>query len=460
MKNFFASLKKWLAPGMNVKRWILLIALGLGLLGLSILALVDFTRLGNIKRWIIDLLIDIFGKNRFYTPDWYTIFLGSIVLILSIVFIIIGIRQLINSIITSLLPEREKEIADIVREYRFRNKILNVVVIGGGTGIYPYLQALKELPFSVTAIVTVADSGGSSGKIRKDYSIPAPGDIRRALVALSEHKQSYLEKLFDFRFANGSLAGHNLGNLIIAGLTEMTNDFSEAIYQLSKILSVKGKVIPFTLENLTLCAEFYDGSIQRGEAEIGKVGKRIKRVFFDPSYTKPLIRVIEELDKADIILIGPGSLYTSILPSLISTPLADIIARSNALKIYNLNLMTEKGETDNYLASDHIKAIFENTGEKIFDYVLINIGNIDENLIKRYEKYGAYKVIVDTDEIRKLGVIPLMYDLVYNDSDSLKLEENPIKEDSVIRHSPEKVKDALIDIVKKARYIRGKKTKL
>ena len=181
MKDFFKSLKKWLAPGMNVKRWILLITLGLFLLGISILAMVDFTYLGTIKRWIINFLIDVFGKNRLYTPDWLSVVLGVTVFIVSIVLIVIGIRQLLSSIITSLLPEREKEIADLVRAYRFREKMLNVIIIGGGTGIYPYLLALKELPFSLSAIVTVADSGGSSGRLRKDYSIPAPGDIRRAL---------------------------------------------------------------------------------------------------------------------------------------------------------------------------------------------------------------------------------------------------------------------------------------
>lgn len=451
MKEFFKSLKKWLAPGMNVKRWILLIILGLLLLGISMLAMVDFTYLGTVKRWIINFLIDVFGKNRLYTPDWLSVVLGVSVFVTSIILITIGIRQLLSSIITSLLPEREQEIADIVKAYRFREKMLNVVIIGGGTGIYPYLLALKELPFSVSAIVTVSDSGGSSGRLRKDYSIPAPGDIRRALIALSEHKHSYLEELFNYRFTNGSLSGHNIGNLMIAGLTEMTQDFSESIYQLSKILSVKGKVIPFTLDNLTLCAEFCDGEIVYGEAEMREARKKIKRVFFDPPYAKPLIRVIEELDKADIILIGPGSLYTSVIPPLIITPVADIISRCDALKIYSANLMTEVGETDNFTVSDHIKALFENTSERIFDYVLVNTGNINEELLLKYGKYNSRKVEFDPEEIKKLNVQPLMYDLVENEE---KMNEG------VIRHSPNKVKSAIIDIVNKIKFVRGKKIRL
>lgn len=440
--TYWKTVKTWLMPGMNVKRWILLTMFGLGLLGLSVLVLVDFTILGVIKRWIIDnIMIDFFGKNRLYTPDWLSVLLGSAVLFIAFFSIVYGIRKLLNSVITSLLPQREKAIADIVKEYRFKKQMLNIVVIGGGTGIYPYLQALKELPFSVTAVVTVADSGGSSGLLREEYGILAPGDIRRALIALSDKKTSQMEKLFNYRFKEGSLKTHSLGNLMITAMTEMTGDFSESIYQLSRILDVRGRVIPFTLDSLNLCAEYEDGSVVVGEANIHKPGKRIRRIFFDPPYCKPLIRVIEELDKADVILLGPGSLYTSVLPCLIITPIADIIYNSTALKIYNSNLMTEAGETDQYAASDHLRGLFDNVGMNIVDYIMINDGIIKPEVLEYYSKYNAVPVQCDAEQIKKMGVTPLTYDLV-DDSENL------------IRHSPEKVRQALSDIFNKAKYVR------
>jgi uncharacterized cofD-like protein len=436
------TIKTWLTPGMNVKRWILLTMFGLALLGLSVLVLVDFTILGVVKRWMIDnIMIDFFGKNRLYTPNWVSLLLGAVVLFTSFFSIIYGIRKLLNSVITSLIPEREKAIADIVKEYRFRNKMLNIVVIGGGTGIFPYLQALKELPFSVTAIVTVADSGGSSGKLREEYGILAPGDIRRALIALSDKKSNEMEKMFNYRFKEGSLKDHSLGNLMITALTEMTGDFSESIYQLSRILDVKGKVIPFTLDSLNLCAEYEDGSVVIGEANIHLQGKRIRKIFFDPPYCKPLLRVIEELDKADVILLGPGSLYTSVLPCLIITPIADIIYNSQALKIYNANLMTEAGETDHYSVSDHLEGLKTNVGMNIIDYVLVNNGTMPQEVRDFYGHYNSIPVECDLEKIKKAGVTPLSYDLV-------EVSEGKI------RHSPEKVRQALSDIFSKAKYVR------
>jgi uncharacterized cofD-like protein len=435
---------RWFAPGMKVKRWILLILLGFFLLAVAVMVLIDFTSLGIVKRALIDFLIDVFGKNRMYTPDWMSPVLGILVLSGASYFVIIGIRNLLRSVIDSLLPEREREISDLIREYRFRDDMLNVLVIGGGTGIYPFLEALKTLPVSTTAIVTVADSGGSSGILRSEYSIPAPGDIRRALIALSDRKSTDLDHLFNYRFEEGSLRGHTVGNLMIAGYTEMTGDFSESIFKMSQILSVKGKVIPFTLNNLTLCAEFEDGSVVQGEAEIHKIRKPIKRVFYDPPYYKPMIRVIEELDKADIVLMGPGSLYTSILPCLIISPIADILFQSDALKIYVANLMTETGETDHLSVNGHLKALFFNAGKKVADYVMINNGTINPSLQEFYMQYNASPVYPDVEAIKSLQVEPLFYDLVDQASDR-------------IRHSPDKVKTALIDVIHKFSTIRGKK---
>jgi uncharacterized cofD-like protein len=210
---------------------------------------------------------------------------------------------------------------------------------------------------------------------------------------------------------------------------------------LSRILDVKGKVIPFTLDSLNLCAEFEDGSVVIGEANIHQQGKRIRKIFFDPPYCKPLLRVIEELDKADVILLGPGSLYTSVLPCLIITPIADIIHNSDALKIYNANLMTEVGETDQYSVSDHLNGLMNNVGIKIVDYTIVNNGLIDQELRDFYAKYKSVPVECDLDQIRKMGITPLSYDLV-------DVSEGKI------RHSPEKVRNALSDIFNKAKYVR------
>ena len=427
-----------------MKRWLLLILLGLSMLAVAVMVLVDFTNLGAMKRFVIDFLIDVFGKNRLYTPGWFSQLMGVFVFLLAGFFVVYGIQHLLNSIIDSLLPEREKEVSDLIREYRFKSDMLNVLVIGGGTGIYPFLEALRTLPVSTTAVVTVADNGGSSGILRDEYSIPAPGDIRRALIALSDRKSGDLDTLFNYRFTEGSLKGHTVGNLMIAGYTEMTGDFSESIFKLSRILSVKGKVIPFTLNNLTLCAEYEDGTVVHGEADIHKAGKRIKKVFYDPPYCKPMIRVIEEIDKADIILMGPGSLFTSILPCMIISPIADIISQSSALKVYIANLMTEVGETDNLSVTGHIKALFENAGKQVADYVMVNNGRINPELMALYGQYNAKPVKPDIEAIRDLNVTALQYDLVDSDCDR-------------IRHSSEKARLALIDIIHTFTNIRGKR---
>ncbi|MCK5849225.1 MAG: YvcK family protein [Caldisericia bacterium] len=442
--KWWYKISRWLSPGMRVKRWILLILVGFLMLSIAVMVLVDFTNLGTLKRFLIDFLIDVFGKNRMYTPDWLSQILGILALATAVFSVIYGIQRLLNSIIDSLLPEREKEVSDLVREYRFKGDMLNVVVIGGGTGIYPFLEALRSLPVSTTAIVTVADNGGSSGILRDEYSIPAPGDIRRALIALSDRKSGDLDELFNYRFNEGSLKGHTVGNLMIAGYTEMAGDFSESIFKLSQILSVKGRVIPFTLNNLTLCAEYCDGTIVKGESDIHKARKSIKKVFYDPPYCKPMIRVIEELGKADIIIMGPGSLFTSILPCLIISPVSDIIANSSALKVYISNLMTEAGETDGLNVTGHLKALFSNAGKKVADYVLINNGKINPELVALYKQYNAKPVNPDMDAIKSLGVTPLLFDMVDTESDR-------------IRHSSKKAQKALLEIIHKYSAIRGKR---
>ena len=237
-----------------------------------------------------------------------------------------------------------------------------VVVIGGGTGLSVLLRGLKRHPIDISAIVTVADDGGSSGRLRDSLDIPPPGDIRNVLAALSE-VEPLVEQMFQHRFeTTNELSGHALGNLIIAALASITGDFVHAIQEMSRVLNVKGKVLPSANQKVILNAEMEDGTIVTGESTIPKAGKKIKRVFLQPDGIQPLSETIRAIREADLIVMGPGSLYTSILPNLLVPRIGEEVCKSKAKKMYICNIMTQAGETLNYSASDHVKALYEHLG--------------------------------------------------------------------------------------------------
>src|SRR3954453_16640736 len=234
-----------------------------------------------------------------------------------------------------------------------------IVIIGGGTGLPVLLRGLKQYPVDITAIVTVADDGGSSGRLRDDLQIPPPGDIRNVLAALSD-VEPLVEEMFQHRFkTSNELSGHSLGNLILAAMTSITGNFVHAIQEMSKILNVHGKVLPAANQSVVLHAEMEDGTIVSGESKIPYSGKRIKKVFMTPENIRPLPETIQAIRQADLIIIGPGSLYTSILPNLLVPCLGDEVCRSKAKKVYICNMMPQAGETHGYTASEHIKAIYD-----------------------------------------------------------------------------------------------------
>jgi uncharacterized cofD-like protein len=278
-----------------------------------------------------------------------------------------------------------------------------IVVMGGGTGLSVMLRGLKEKPLDITAIVTVADDGGSSGILRSELQMPPPGDIRNVITALAD-VEPLLSEMLSYRFSNGSgLAGHSLGNLILAGMTDITGDFVTAVRELSKVLAVRGQVLPAADVAVTLHAEMEDGSIVSGESKIPEAGKRIKRVFLDPANVEPLSEAVEAISQADAILIGPGSLYTSILPNLLVPKLAEAVCASEAIKIFICNVMTQPGETDNYTVSDHLKAVYDHIGTQLFDYVIVNNGEIPIQVQDKYAEKGAKPVQLDWDEVTGHG---------------------------------------------------------
>lgn len=308
-----------------------------------------------------------------------------------------------------------------------------VVVIGGGTGLSVLLRGLKEFPMELSAIVTVADDGGSSGRLRKEFQIPPPGDVRNVLLALAD-VEPLLDRLLQFRFNHGGpLTGHNLGNLLIAAMKEITGDFVTAIRELSRVLAVRGQVLPSSSEALQLGAVMEDGTIVMGESEIPQAGKKISRVFIEPEDAPPLKEAIDAIMAADLIVVGPGSLYTSILPNLLVDGIAEAIRHSSATKAYIVNIMTQPGESDHYTAYDHVKAIYDHVGDEFFDYILVNIGKVPQELHVKYLEKNQEVVRFDEEAFRLLKAKVIAEDFLYYGS--------------LLRHHATKVGEILMKIL-------------
>ena len=314
-----------------------------------------------------------------------------------------------------------------------RTKI-KVVTIGGGTGLSVLLRGLKKYPLEITAVVTVADDGGSSGKIRSDMNIPSPGDIRNVIAALSD-VEPYLEKMFQYRFNSGEVKGHPVGNLMIAAMTDIHGDFSTAVKVMSRILNVRGTVLPTTNDIATLNAVLSDGEIIRGESSITKAGGVIDHVYITPSRVKPNEDVLKAIEEADYIIMGPGSLYTSIIPNLVISNVSEKIRESNAKKIYVCNVMTQHGETDNYSVCDHIVAINKHVQENIFDLVIANSREFDDSILSKYHKEKQEPVKIDQEKIKELGI------------KLIKNNDVGIVDNNTIRHNADKVSELIYDYI-------------
>lgn len=315
----------------------------------------------------------------------------------------------------------------------------HIVAIGGGTGLSTMLRGLKKHTENLTAIVTVSDNGGGSGILRREMGMLPPGDIRNCILALAE-TEPLLEKVFQYRFKEGSLEGHNFGNLFLAALNGIFGSFEEAVEKTSEVLAVKGKVLPVSLEVVDLCAEYEDNSIVIGEYEIVQISKverkAIKSVCLEPKNPQPHEKVIEEIGKADIIILGPGSLYTSIIPNLLVCGVPKAIKESSAKVIYVSNIMTQPGETDNYNLIDHINVIEKYLGKNIIDYVAVNNLEIPSSIKEYYESDGAIPVSYNSEEVEKKGIKVLEAELF-----------NLLDETTLIRHNSDKLAEVIISVI-------------
>ena len=391
---------KWLYPGMWVKRWIMLTVFGVIMVSMG----------------FVMVLLEQQPKNKMF---------ASAVIITGILAVVTGIKRIIKSFVTVFLPEREDELVDKIYQKRVLEKGPRIVVLGGGTGLAMLLHGLKAHTSNITAVVTVADDGGSSGRLRKEFDVLPPGDIRNCLVALAE-AEPLMGKLFQFRFEEGTaLAGHSFGNLFITAMSKVTGDFEAAIKESSKVLAIRGSVVPSTLDKVTLLAEHEDGSQTSGESQIPKSLSPVKRVRLQPVNCRPTAEAIEAIRKADAIVLGPGSLYTSIMPNLLVGRMYQEIISSKAIKIYVCNVMTQKGETDDLKASDHLKAIIGHTGQGIVDYCIVNTARIPDDMVEKYRSEESSPVVPDSENLRKMKTKVVEAHIVntkgYVRHDSLKL---------------------------------------
>lgn len=324
-----------------------------------------------------------------------------------------------------------------------------IVAIGGGTGLSTMLRGLKKYTRNLTAVVTVADDGGGSGMLRQDLGMPPPGDIRHCMEALA-NTEPVMEKLLTYRFTEGTLAGQSFGNLILAALNGVTGSFEEAVTEMSHVLAITGRVIPVTSADVQLEAVFENGARVVGESQIAAFKKeqdcRIHHVSLIPEHPKATPAALEAIGEADLILLGPGSLYTSIIPNLLVEGVAQAVAQADAPKIYVCNIMTQDGETEGYTAADHLEALLVHGAPGLLDLCLANTTQVDPGLLKKYREEDAVPLTVDRERIARLG---------------LELVERPVASEKggYARHDPAKLAQAVLEIYRgrAVRIFRGER---
>jgi uncharacterized cofD-like protein len=416
---------------MRVKRWLLLVPVGafaivVGVALLANVAVIDY--LDIIGRFSLAR----FGINLKQPASLISISLG--LMLFGLVTIFVAMRQVIRSIISVVDPGARDHLADVIFRKRYLAQGRRIVVIGGGTGLSTMLRGLKQYSSNIVAIVTVTDDGGSSGVLHRELGVLPPGDIRNCLVALAD-EEPLMTELFQYRFNGGSgpLQGHSFGNLLIAAMTNITGDFEQAVKETSKILAIRGRVLPATTDNVMLHAELADGTIADGETNIVMAGQPIKHIFVTPANAKPLEDALQAISYADAIVIGPGSVYTSVIPPILVKGVAEAVAASQATKVYVCNVMTQPGETDGFTASEHVCAVANHADRKLFNYVLVNRQVPRLDLLEKYGEQGAELVMPDIDKIRDMGYRAVIGDF--------------ISQTEVVRHDPQSLADAIVRLM-------------
>ena len=389
---------QWFRPGLGYKRWLILVLLGTTFLGLGLALIILDVYRNAPDNWLIPVLAWL--SLRFLDRPIRVVIFGGI----GVIMVLIGVWGANQSLLKPFVPPG-KSLIDTLESFRRRDRGPRIVVLGGGHGLASLLRGIKGYTRNITAIVTVADDGGSSGELRRNVGILPPGDIRHCLAALSDD-EDLLTQVFQYRFAAGAgLEGHSLGNLFITALTEITGSFESAVAESGRVLAVHGQVLPSTLTDIRLLADIVDegGKIRNvsGETQIRETPGSIKRLWLDPTNTPAFPPAISAVLSADLIIIGPGSLFTSLLPNLLVRDLAEAVRVSQALKFFVCNVATERGETDNFNCLDHVLTLEKHVGKDLFDLVIcnnhfegdlgenVNWVKMDENLLEHTSVYCA-----------------------------------------------------------------------
>ena len=386
---------KWLYPGLGVKRYLLLTLSGLFIFMGGLLFL---WRQEIACRAKVELLLKLMEGFLPYP------FLGVLLLVLGAVLLFRGLQLTGRAVAGVLQPEHSRTLIEKLYTQRYLGKGPKIVALGGGTGLSVLIRGLKEYTANVTAVVTVTDDGGSSGRLRGEMGVLPPGDLRDCLLALAD-TESLLEKLFQYRFPSGEgLGGHNLGNLIIVAMVEMLG-YNRAMQEFGKVLAIRGAVLPVTMEQVTLQAVFADGSTAAGETKIVQEKKRIKSITLSPRDCQPLPQVLKAIEDADAIILGPGSLYTSVLPNLLVPGVREAIAGAAAPCIYVCNIMTQPGETEGLSASEHLEVLSRHGFGGLIDGIVVNNAtDLPPDLAAKYRQEGACPVDVDHAALARWGI--------------------------------------------------------
>lgn len=423
----------WLCPGMQLKRWLLLFMAGGIVCAFSLAVLFNNQVMGMAEEILFRISYLATGKYG----NGVTLAVGISGMLLGICIMVYAIRRIVRSVVEVVSPESSGSLMETIFTQRKLSNGPVITAVGGGTGLSTLLRGLKYVSGNCTGVVTVGDDGGSSGRLREELGIIPPGDLRKCLVAMAD-REPLMERVLEYRFKGDSyLSGHSMGNLFLVAMAETEGGMEEGLQAASQILKIHGQVVPSTLQSIQLAADMTDGTFVLGQAEIAQARKKVKRLRMLPEEAPATKSAVDAIRNADILILGPGSLYTSVISNLLVPEIRKAVLDSKAIKIYICNVMTQPGETDGYGAYEHVKAMIDYAGGQFLDYVIVNSQEISEEQKEIYLAKEQVPVTPDVEKIEQLGIKVIPAKLV-SGSD-------------MVRHDPQKLAQVIMSLIYRLR---------